>query len=143
LSDSLYSSGPTNSLAGSSISTVDTLRAYFQIVEVSSVLGLERDSCDHAIQLFRDCLSTTYLRNRNIEALATAALVQAIREQNEPRTLQVWFHTQNPHLCLFFDGPTIHVVSPAYCRINCKRMETLVGEYPQPEFSKHVIYALQ
>ncbi|CAM6105022.1 unnamed protein product [Calypogeia fissa] len=90
LSDSLYSNGGAvaASLAGASMSTVDTLRAYFQIVEVSSVLGLERDSCDHAIQLFRDCLSTTYLRNRNIEALATAALVQAIREQQEPRTLQ-------------------------------------------------------
>lgn len=95
LSDSLYSGGGAvaTSLAGASMSTVDTLRAYFQIVEVSSVLGLERDSCDHAIQLFRDCLSTTYLRNRNIEALATAALVQATREQQEPRTLQVcpWF----------------------------------------------------
>ncbi|KAJ7565697.1 hypothetical protein O6H91_02G071700 [Diphasiastrum complanatum] len=81
------SSGAGPSLT-SSISMVDMLRAYFQIVEVSSVLGLERDSSDHAIQLFRDCSCTTYLRNRNIEALATAALVQASREAQEPRTLQ-------------------------------------------------------
>lgn len=67
---------------------VDNLRAYFQIVEVSSLLDLERDISDHAVQLFRDCSSTTYLRNRNIEALAIAALVQAMREAKEARTLQ-------------------------------------------------------
>ncbi|CAM8901053.1 unnamed protein product [Rhodiola kirilowii] len=38
--------------------------------------------------LFRDCCSATCLRNRSVEALATAALVQAIREAQEPRTLQ-------------------------------------------------------
>ncbi|GLJ29927.1 hypothetical protein SUGI_0591680 [Cryptomeria japonica] len=67
---------------------VDNLRAYLQIVDVASILGLDRDISDHAIQLFRDCACTTYLRNRNIEALATAALVQAMREAHEPRTLQ-------------------------------------------------------
>ncbi|ERN17516.1 hypothetical protein AMTRI_Chr13g92580 [Amborella trichopoda] len=66
----------------------DALRAYLQIVDVSSILGVERDISDHAIQLFRDCACTTYLRNRNVEALATAALVQAVREAQEPRTLQ-------------------------------------------------------
>ncbi|XP_024529281.1 plant-specific TFIIB-related protein 1 [Selaginella moellendorffii] len=81
-----YPNGGAN-LAGS-LNLVDMLRAYFQIVEVSSVLGLERDSSEHAIQLFRDCSTATLLRNRNIEALATAALVQASREAQEPRTLQ-------------------------------------------------------
>lgn len=83
--DGTNSSNNNNS---NSLSLVDNLRAYLQIVDVSSILGLDRDISDHAIQLFRDCSSAIYLRNRNIEALATAALVQAIREAQEPRTLQ-------------------------------------------------------
>lgn len=59
-----------------------------QIIDVASILGLDNDISDHAFQLFRDCCSTTCLRNRSVEALATAALVQAIREAQEPRTLQ-------------------------------------------------------
>ncbi|CAI9753518.1 unnamed protein product [Fraxinus pennsylvanica] len=39
--------------------------------------------------LFRDCSSVTCLRNRSIEALAIAALVQAIEEAQERRTLQL------------------------------------------------------
>lgn len=70
--------------------SVDHLRAYLQIIDVSSILGLDHDVVDHAFQLFRDCCSATCLRNRSIEALATAALVHAIREAQEPRTLQVW-----------------------------------------------------
>lgn len=61
-----------------------------QIVDVASILGLDRDISDHAFQLFRDCSSATCLRNRSVEALATACLVQAIREAQEPRTLQVY-----------------------------------------------------
>ena len=60
-----------------------------QIIDVASILGLEYEISDHAFQLFRDCCSATCLRNRSVEALATAALVQAIREAQEPRTLQV------------------------------------------------------
>lgn len=67
---------------------MEHLRAYLQILDVGSILGLEHDIADHAFQLFRDCSSATCLRNRNVEALATAALVQAIREAQEPRTLQ-------------------------------------------------------
>lgn len=59
-----------------------------QIIDVASILGLDYDISDHAFQLFRDCCSATCLRNRSVEALATAALVQAIREAQEPRTLQ-------------------------------------------------------
>jgi len=79
-------SSSTNS---SSSVVVDNLRAYMQIIDVSSILGLDCDISDHAFQLFRDCCSATCLRNRSVEALATAALVQAIREAQEPRTLQV------------------------------------------------------
>lgn len=68
---------------------VDNLRAYLQIIDVASILGLDCDISEHAFQLFRDCSSATCLRNRSVEALATAALVQAIREAQEPRTLQV------------------------------------------------------
>lgn len=67
---------------------MDNLRAYLQIIDVASILGLDCDISDHAFQLFRDCCSATCLRNRSVEALATAALVQAIREAQEPRTLQ-------------------------------------------------------
>ncbi|PRQ47643.1 putative transcription factor TFIIB [Rosa chinensis] len=74
--------------ATSSTVVVDNLRAYMQIIDVASILGLDYDISDHAFQLFRDCCSTTCLRNRSVEALATAALVQAIREAQEPRTLQ-------------------------------------------------------
>ncbi|WCJ24875.1 Transcription initiation factor IIB [Euphorbia peplus] len=78
----------SNSNSNSSSVVVDNLRAYMQIVDVSSILGLDFDISDHAFQLFRDCCSATCLRNRSVEALATAALVQAIREAQEPRTLQ-------------------------------------------------------
>ncbi|KAK9749840.1 hypothetical protein RND81_02G154600 [Saponaria officinalis] len=67
---------------------VDNLRAYLQIIDVASILGLDRDISDHAFQLFRDCSSATCLRNRSVEALSTACLVQAIREAQQPRTLQ-------------------------------------------------------
>ncbi|KAI8029850.1 Plant-specific TFIIB-related protein 1 [Camellia lanceoleosa] len=77
----------SSSSSGPSV-VVDNLRAYLQIIDVSSILGLDYDISDHAFQLFRDCLSATCLRNRSVEALATAALVQAIREAQEPRTLQ-------------------------------------------------------
>lgn len=69
--------------------SMDNLRAYLQIVDVASILRLDQDIADHAFELFKDCSSTTCLRNRSVEALATAALVQAIREAQEPRTLQV------------------------------------------------------
>ncbi|KAF7136049.1 hypothetical protein RHSIM_Rhsim08G0114100 [Rhododendron simsii] len=82
------SSSSTSSTSSSPSVVVDNLRAYLQIIDVSSILGLDCDISDHAFQLFRDCSSATCLRNRSVEALATAALVQAIREAQEPRTLQ-------------------------------------------------------
>lgn len=86
------SSSSSNSSSSSSATVVvDNLRAYMQIIDVASILGLDCDISDHAFQLFRDCCSATCLRNRSVEALATAALVQAIREAQEPRTLQVQF----------------------------------------------------
>lgn len=68
--------------------SVESLRAYLQIVDVASILRLDRDIADHAFELFKECSTATCLRNRSVEALATAALVQAIREAQEPRTLQ-------------------------------------------------------
>lgn len=88
-SSSSSSSSFTSSSSSSSTVVVDNLRAYMQIIDVASILGLDCDISDHAFQLFRDCCSATCLRNRSVEALATAALVQAIREAQEPRTLQV------------------------------------------------------
>ncbi|XP_010446765.1 PREDICTED: plant-specific TFIIB-related protein 1-like isoform X2 [Camelina sativa] len=80
-------SNSTNSNSSSTV-VVDNLRAYMQIIDVASILGLDSDISEHAFQLFRDCCSATCLRNRSVEALATACLVQAIREAQEPRTLQ-------------------------------------------------------
>ncbi|KAL5987063.1 Plant-specific TFIIB-related protein 1 [Asimina triloba] len=77
-----------SSTCSSSGIALDNLRAYLQIVDVASILGVDRDISDHAFHLFRDCSSTTCLRNRSVEALATAALVHAIREAQQPRTLQ-------------------------------------------------------
>ncbi|KAI3910963.1 hypothetical protein MKW92_024111 [Papaver armeniacum] len=77
----------SSSTSGSGV-VVDNLRAYLQIIDVASILDLDSDISDHAFQLFRDCSLATCLRNRSVEALATAALVQAIREAQEPRTLQ-------------------------------------------------------
>lgn len=92
------SSSSSSSNTSSSTVVVDNLRAYMQIIDVASILGLDCDISDHAFQLFRDCCSATCLRNRSVEALATAALVQAIREAQEPRTLQVI----KPFCLLFF-----------------------------------------
>lgn len=97
LERALLDSSPSSSSSSSSslldpagpMVSVDHLRAYLQIVDVASILRLEHDVCEHAFQLFKDCSSVTCLRNRSIEALATASLVQAIREAQEPRTLQV------------------------------------------------------
>ncbi|XP_050229855.1 plant-specific TFIIB-related protein 1 [Mercurialis annua] len=87
-SSSAAAASNSNSNSNSSTVVVDNLRAYMQIIDVASILGLDCDISDHAFQLFRDCCSATCLRNRSVEALATAALVQAIREAQEPRTLQ-------------------------------------------------------
>ncbi|KAJ4842037.1 Plant-specific TFIIB- protein 1 [Turnera subulata] len=84
----LANSNSSTSNSNPSTVVVDNLRAYMQIIDVASILGLDSDISDHAFQLFRDCCSATCLRNRSVEALATAALVQAIREAQEPRTLQ-------------------------------------------------------
>ncbi|KAL5557263.1 hypothetical protein UlMin_039499 [Ulmus minor] len=88
LERTLESSSSSTSNSSSSSVVVDNLRAYMQIIDVASSLGLDYDISEHAFQLFRDCCSATCLRNRSVEALATAALVQAIREAQEPRTLQ-------------------------------------------------------
>ncbi|XP_020081048.1 uncharacterized protein LOC109704696 [Ananas comosus] len=68
-------------------SNIDNLRAYLQIINDASILGLNHDIADHPFELFRDCSSAICLRNHSVEALATAALVQAIWEAQEPRTL--------------------------------------------------------
>lgn len=82
-----------------------------QIIDVASILGLDYDISEHAFQLFRDCCSATCLRNRSVEALATAALVQAIREAQEPRTLQViTLATKIPFRFIFFLAVTVMIL---------------------------------
>lgn len=106
----LDSPSPSASSSSSALPTtpaflVDGLRARLQIMEVGSLLKLDWDILDHSFQLFRDCSSVTCLRNRNVEALATAALLHAIREAQEPRTLQVLrssFYLFLFYSCFFF-----------------------------------------
>jgi hypothetical protein len=64
----------------------DLLRAYLQFWKYHDCWGRrERESfCDHAIELFHGCSSTSYLGNCKIEALATAAVVQAFHEAQVP-----------------------------------------------------------
>ena len=83
----VYQDGNELSDGGGSIS--DLLPAYFQIVELSSLLGVGRDVIDYAMQLFRGCLLVTVPPKLSVEALATAALTQAIQDEQEQHTLQV------------------------------------------------------
>nr|CAD1830077.1 unnamed protein product [Ananas comosus var. bracteatus] len=75
------------SLKAAPLISVDSLRAYLQIIDVASILGFDHDIADHAFELFKDCSSAICLKNRSVKALATSALMQAIREAQEPRTL--------------------------------------------------------
>lgn len=54
-----------------------TLVAYFEIVELASILFVDRETVNLAIRIFRHTASTTSLRNRNVESLATAAFAAA------------------------------------------------------------------
>lgn len=83
----VYQDGNEPSDGGGSIS--DLLPAYFQIVELSSLLGVGRDAIDYAMQLFRGCLLAIVPPKLSVEALATAALTQAIQDEQEQHTLQV------------------------------------------------------
>ncbi|XP_062203757.1 plant-specific TFIIB-related protein 1-like [Phragmites australis] len=51
-----------------------------RIIDIAFKLRLDQDIADHAFDLFKDCSSTTCLRNQSVEALMIAMLVQAIRE---------------------------------------------------------------
>lgn len=54
-----------------------TLVAYFEIVELSTILPVDKETANLAIRIFRHTASNTSLRNRNVESLATAAFVSA------------------------------------------------------------------
>lgn len=54
-----------------------TLVAYFEIVELASILCVDKETTNLAIRIFRHTASNTSLRNRNVESLATAAFVAA------------------------------------------------------------------
>ncbi|KAI0566446.1 Transcription factor TFIIB [Gracilaria domingensis] len=54
-----------------------TLVAYFEIVELASILGVDKETINLAVRIFRHTASNTSLRNRNVECMATAAFVAA------------------------------------------------------------------
>lgn len=58
-----------------------TVVAYFQILELASMLEIPKDIGDLAVRIFRHTASRTSLRNRKVEALATASLVCALDRQ--------------------------------------------------------------
>lgn len=70
-----------------------TLVAYFEIVELASILCVDRETANLAIRTFRHTANNTSLRNRNVESLATAAFVSA----SERRWLeyQEWLKEKN------------------------------------------------
>lgn len=54
-----------------------TLVAYFEIVELGSILGVDKETVNLAVRIFRHTANNTSLRNRNVECLAAAAFVAA------------------------------------------------------------------
>lgn len=54
-----------------------TVVAYFEIVELANRLGVDNETSNLAIRIFRHTANNTSLRNRNVEYLATAAFVAA------------------------------------------------------------------
>lgn len=54
-----------------------TLVAYFEIIELASILCVDRETANLAVRIFRHTANNTSLRNRNVESLATAAFVAA------------------------------------------------------------------
>lgn len=69
-----------------------TLVAYFEIVELSSILFVDRETVNLAIRIFRHTASNTSLRNRNVESLATAAFVAA--SQHRYWEYQQWLKSE-------------------------------------------------
>eukprot|EP00179_Madagascaria_erythrocladioides_P029766 CAMPEP_0198354030 /NCGR_PEP_ID=MMETSP1450-20131203/113793_1 /TAXON_ID=753684 ORGANISM="Madagascaria erythrocladiodes, Strain CCMP3234" /NCGR_SAMPLE_ID=MMETSP1450 /ASSEMBLY_ACC=CAM_ASM_001115 /LENGTH=503 /DNA_ID=CAMNT_0044060251 /DNA_START=33 /DNA_END=1544 /DNA_ORIENTATION=+ len=55
-----------------------TLVAYFQIHELAALCGIEKATADLGVRCFQYAASKTSLRNRNVESMATAALVCAL-----------------------------------------------------------------
>lgn len=55
-----------------------TVVAYFQILELSCLVEIPREITNFAVRIFRHTAARTSLRNRNVEALATASLVCAV-----------------------------------------------------------------
>lgn len=58
-----------------------TLLAYFEILELSGLLGVDRETCVLAVRIFRYTAGCTSLRNRSVESLATAAFVAAVERR--------------------------------------------------------------
>lgn len=55
-----------------------TLVAYFEIIELASILFVDQETANLAVRIFRHTASNTSLRNRNVESLATAAFLAAV-----------------------------------------------------------------
>ncbi|KAJ8907742.1 hypothetical protein NDN08_007848 [Rhodosorus marinus] len=81
--DEQFSEGKTGSFgnAQGTLSGGDarhTVVAYFQVLELSGLLEIPKEISEFAVRIFRHTASRTSLRNRNVEALATASLVCAV-----------------------------------------------------------------
>ncbi|KAH9609028.1 hypothetical protein KSS87_004036 [Heliosperma pusillum] len=114
---------------------VDNLRAYLQIVDVSSILGLDRDISDHAFQLFRDCSSATCLRNRSVEALATASLEISIAANLPQKEIGKYIKILGEALQLSqpINSNSIAVHMPRFCNLlqlnkSAQELATHIGE---------------
>lgn len=70
-----------------------TLVAYFEIMELASILCVDRETANLAIRTFRHTANNTSLRNRNVESLATAAFVSAA--ERRWHEYQEWLKQEN------------------------------------------------
>lgn len=57
------------------------LVAYFEIKELASILGVDWQTSNLSVRIFRFTASNTSLRNRSVESLATAAFVAAVQRR--------------------------------------------------------------
>ncbi|KAJ1632292.1 hypothetical protein T492DRAFT_1143530 [Pavlovales sp. CCMP2436] len=58
------------------------------MMELAQRLQIDADVVEHAIHLFRMCATSTSVRHRSIDPLATASMVAACRALKKPRSLQ-------------------------------------------------------
>ena len=76
------------------------LLAYFQILEVASRLDLSRDLVDQGVHIFKLYIAEDVITKREVEHIATAALMQAILAAGSTWEVKVQFPSHS-RACTF------------------------------------------